>query len=147
MVCESSFESALLKCFLMAVGSSWYFTTLMRVHIFNLDVRSTSILWMDEILHHLANPERMIPLYLPTNNGINHGCQVVRNGFRKHPQYERTRKAKLLLLARSKSKWRLQKVEVPPSAMCLGRRNKEPLGAPRAREKQNQPPACFVASQ
>ena len=30
----------------------------------------TPILWMDEILHHLRNPEMMILLYMPRNNGF-----------------------------------------------------------------------------
>ena len=39
-----------------------------------------AILWMDEILHYPRNPRMTIPLYIPSNHGVNHGFKVVRAG-------------------------------------------------------------------
>ena len=51
--------------------------------------KSVSILWMDEILHHARNHGLMIPLQIPTTLMVStHGFQVVRNGFRNHPQVQ-----------------------------------------------------------
>ena len=35
--------------------------------------RGEGLLWMDELLHHLRDPGRMIPLQIPRNNSFNHG--------------------------------------------------------------------------
>ena len=41
-----------------------------------------NLLWMDEILHHPNKKPGMVPFPIPTptNNGFNHGFQVLRNG-------------------------------------------------------------------
>ena len=45
-----------------------------------------SILWMDEILHHLRHPGTMIPRYIPTNNGFPMFFRWCERDF-VHPQY------------------------------------------------------------
>ena len=47
--------------------------------------QKVTLLWMDEILHHLANPKRMAPPCKCQRTTVSHGFQVVQDFV--HPQY------------------------------------------------------------